>query len=84
MLEHKRTFLKQVIDLIKPKIEYIQAGIFEHASVDQHKYMSNLNAVPKPSSTDFLFGKADRELIMKTRFVNTFISKFSHWVVNRV
>ena len=59
----KRPLKKETIDLIRPKLdEYISAGIFEKATCGTEKYMSNLNAVSKPTATDFLFGRADKEL----------------------
>ena len=59
----KREFNPKTVKLITPKLnEYLDAGIFEPAISDKTRDMSNMNAVSKPTSEDFLFGKAIREL----------------------
>ena len=64
----KPEFNTKTIEIIKPKlIEYLDAGIFEPAFSDITRYMSNMNAVSKPTSEDFLFGKADRKLRKDTK-----------------
>ena len=72
-VQPRRVFKKETIELIRPKIEeHLAAGIFEPATTNTDRYMSNLNAVSKPTKTDFLFGRADKEL---RKFSNITINK---------